>query len=56
MFELQFERIATGDESWVCYLIESEWIFAPCREEVIPKLRPGISIKKDMITMFFTAR
>jgi len=54
--ELQFEGIATGDESWVCYLIESDSMFARRREEVIPRLRPEISIKKVMITVFFTAR
>jgi hypothetical protein len=43
--ELQFEGIATGDEPWVCYLIESESTFARRREEVIPRLRPGISMK-----------
>jgi hypothetical protein len=54
--ELQFEGIATGNESWVCYLIESDSMFARWREEVIPRLRLGISIKKVMITVFFTAR
>jgi hypothetical protein len=44
--ELQFEGIATGDESWVCYVIESDSMFARRREEVIPRLRPRISIKK----------
>jgi hypothetical protein len=44
--ELQFEGIATDDESWVCYLIESDSIFGRRREEVITRLRSGISIKK----------
>jgi hypothetical protein len=44
--ELQFEGIATGDESWVCHFIESDLMLARRREEVIPRLRPGISIKK----------
>jgi hypothetical protein len=50
--ELQFERIATGDEPWVSYVIESDSIFARRREEMIPKFRPGISIKKVMIPVF----
>jgi hypothetical protein len=50
--ELQFEGIATGDESWVCYRFESDSMFARRREEVILKLRPRISIKKVMITVF----
>jgi hypothetical protein len=44
--ELQFEGIATGDELCVCYLIESDPMFARWREKVIPRLRSGISIKK----------
>jgi hypothetical protein len=44
--ELQFEGIVTGDESWVCYHIESDSIFRRQREEVIRRLRPGIWIKK----------
>jgi hypothetical protein len=35
-FELQFKGIATGDESWDRYLIESPSMFAGRREEVIP--------------------
>jgi hypothetical protein len=31
-------------------------MFAGRREEMIPRFTPGISIKKVMITMFFTAR
>jgi hypothetical protein len=31
-------------------------MFARRREEVIPRLRPGISIKKVMILVLFTAR
>jgi hypothetical protein len=54
--ELQFEGIATGNESWVCTLIESISMFACRREEVIPRLRPGISIKNVAIMVFFTAR
>jgi hypothetical protein len=38
--ELQFEGIATGDESCACYFIESDSMFARRREEVIPRLRP----------------
>jgi hypothetical protein len=45
--ELQFEEIATGDESWVCYHVESDSMFARRREEVIPRLRSGISIKNS---------
>jgi hypothetical protein len=52
IFELQFEGIATSDESWVCYFIESDSMFARRREKVIPGPRPGISIKKIMITVF----
>jgi hypothetical protein len=54
--ELQFEGIATGDESLVCYVIESNSMFARPHEEMIPRLRSGISIKKVMIPVFFTAR
>jgi hypothetical protein len=54
--ELQFEGIATSDESWVCYLIKSDSMFARRREQVIPRLRPRISIKKVMITAFCTAQ
>jgi hypothetical protein len=43
---LQVEGIATGDESWVYYFIESGSMFARRHEEVIPRLRPGIAIKK----------
>jgi hypothetical protein len=53
--ELQFERIATGDKSWVCYLIESDSMFARRPEKLIPKFRPRISIKKVMIAVLFTA-
>jgi hypothetical protein len=52
--EIQFEGIATGDELWVCYQIESESMLAHRREKVIPRLRPGISIEKVMITVLFT--
>jgi hypothetical protein len=44
--ELHFDGIATDDESWVDYLIESDSMFARRREEVILRLRPGISMKK----------
>jgi hypothetical protein len=54
--ELQLEGIATCDESWVCYLTQSDSMFACRREEVIPRLRPGISINKVMMTVFSTAR
>jgi hypothetical protein len=54
--ELEFEGIATGDKSWVFYLIESDSTFARRGEEVIAGLRPGISIKRVMIAVFFTAR
>jgi hypothetical protein len=54
--ELQFEGIATGDESWVCYCIESDSMFARRCEEMIPRLGLGISIKKVMILVFFAAR
>jgi hypothetical protein len=54
--ELQFERIATGDESWLCDLIESNSMFVRGREEMIPRLKSGISIKKVMIPVFSTTR
>jgi hypothetical protein len=44
--ELQFEGIATRDGSWVCYLIESKSMFVRRPKEVIPRLRPGMSIRK----------
>jgi hypothetical protein len=44
--ELQFEGIAINDESWACRPIESDSMLARRREEVIPGLRLGISIKK----------
>jgi hypothetical protein len=44
--ELQFEGIAIGDESWVCYLVESDSMFAHQCEEVIPRPKLGISIKQ----------
>jgi hypothetical protein len=53
--ELQFEGIATSDELWACYLLESDSMFAGQPEEVIPRLRPGMSIKKVMIAVWFTA-
>jgi hypothetical protein len=46
-FELQFDGIATSDASWVCYRIEADSMFARRREEVILRLRPGISINKS---------
>jgi hypothetical protein len=52
---LLFEGIATADESWVCYLIESDSMFARRCQEVIPRLRPGISINRVVIPAFFTA-
>jgi hypothetical protein len=55
-FELHFGRIATGDEAWVGHFIESNLIFGRRCEEVIPRLRPGIWIKKVMMTVFFRAR
>jgi hypothetical protein len=51
---LQFEGIATGDEPWVCHLIESDQMFVCRREEVIPRFRSRFSIKKAMITVFVT--
>jgi hypothetical protein len=54
--ELQLEGIATGDESWVCDCIESDSMFAGRHEEVIPRLRLRISIKKVMITDFSGSR
>jgi hypothetical protein len=44
--ELQFEGIATGNKSCICCLIESDSMLVHRRENVIPRLRPGISIKK----------
>jgi hypothetical protein len=37
--ELQFEGIAIGDEPWICYVIESDSMFACRCEEVIPGFR-----------------
>jgi hypothetical protein len=54
--ELQFDEIATSDESWAGYVIESDSMSAHRPEEVIPRLRPGILINRIMITSFFTAR
>jgi hypothetical protein len=54
--ELYFEGIAAGDESWVCYFIESDSMFARRRQEAIPRLRPGILIKKGLTMMFSTAQ
>jgi hypothetical protein len=54
--ELQFEGIATGDESRVCCVVESDSMFARRREGLIPRLRPAISITKVVITAFLTAR
>jgi hypothetical protein len=53
---LLLEGIATGNDSWTCHFVESESMFARRREEVIPRLRRVISIKKVMITLFFTLR
>jgi hypothetical protein len=54
--ELQFEEITTRGKSWVCHRIESDSMLPHQPEEVIPRLRPGISIKQVMITAFFTVR
>jgi hypothetical protein len=54
--ELQFGGIATDDESWVCYTMESDSMLACRPEEIIPKLRQRISINNVMTTVFFTAR
>jgi hypothetical protein len=50
--ELQFEGITAGDKLSVCYFIESDSMFARRREEMIPWLRVGISIKTLMIRVF----
>jgi hypothetical protein len=54
--ELPFEGIATGEELCACELIQSDSMFARRHQEMISRLKPGISIKKVMITTFFTAR
>ena len=49
-----FSHIMTGDESWFYYAYESPTMFAPSRDEVIPRVSPTIGSKKVMITIFFT--
>jgi hypothetical protein len=55
-FELQFKGIATGDESWVYYVIGSDSRFARQPEAMIPRPRPGISIQRVVIAVIFIVR
>jgi hypothetical protein len=43
--ELQFDEIATGDESWFRYLIQSDSMFASAREAMTMRIKPDISTK-----------
>jgi hypothetical protein len=50
-----FEGTTTGDVSWLRYEYESDSMFAPSTDMVLPRLRAGFQVKKTMITIFFTA-
>jgi hypothetical protein len=50
-----FKGIITGDKSWFRYEYESDSMFAPSADMVVPRLRAGFQVKKTMITVFFTA-
>jgi hypothetical protein len=45
----------TGDEPWLRYEYESDSMFAPSADMVLPRLRARFQMKKTMITVFFTA-
>jgi hypothetical protein len=54
--ELQFNGIETEDKSWFRYLIQSDSMFVSSRETVTRKIRPNISAKETMLTVFFPSR
>jgi hypothetical protein len=47
--------VFTGDESWLAYSIESNAMLASSPVEVMPTVRPLISRKKVLISLFCTA-
>jgi hypothetical protein len=44
----------TGDESWLLSSLQSDYIFATSREEVIPRTKATIGAQKAMLTIFFS--
>jgi hypothetical protein len=50
-----FKGITTGEKPWFRYGYESDSMFAPSADMVLPRLRAGFQVKKTMITIFFTA-
>jgi hypothetical protein len=51
-FELQFHRNAMSDESWFCYLLESESMYGRLSQDITPGLIPGFLIQKVTIMAF----
>jgi hypothetical protein len=50
-----FRGITTGGESWFRYEYESDSMFAPSADMVLPRLRAGFQVKKKLITICFPA-
>jgi hypothetical protein len=50
-----FEGITTGDESWFLYTMYGDSMFATSAREVAPRTKQNISVKKTMVTIFFTS-
>jgi hypothetical protein len=48
--------ITTGDKSWFQCLYESSAIFPKSPDDVAPRTRPEIGVKKTMFTIFFANR
>ncbi len=52
--EDHFENIMTGDESWFRLQYYHSYQWSPDRHSVPPRVRPDISSRKRMVTIFFT--
>lgn len=51
-----FDGVATGDESWFCYIYQSSEMFARSPLDVVPRTRQTIAAKKILMTLFLTGR
>jgi hypothetical protein len=51
-----FDRIATGDESWFQHTTTSSKMFARLVADVIPRTQQAVRANKTMIPVFFTAK
>jgi len=53
--ETNFRGIATGDESWFQYSYQSDHMYCPTFDDVVPRFSQDIGTKKIMVTIFFTS-